>query len=501
MRDPKRMAVLVLLALAAAAGCTAPVRFPAVALAQQQTADGLLQAYDTDGDKRADYFTTQDADGRKVRIAYDTSGDGKPDSFVDLDAIRLPQCRHLVFILDGMPYEVVEAYRQEGGLRLFHPPSRLISTYPSMTDLALADLFHSSPCLGLEALYFNHRTNRLAGGDADYLAMKNEAWVHHLDYRAGTIWDPIAYVYPDQVFDKELGDVRKLFDRRDRRQLSAYLVSTAGLATRDGIAGMLKQLDVIDRLAEELVWETRGLVKVTILSDHGHTLMRSRRIDFRPALKQKGWRITDRLGGPRDVVPIEYGLVTYASFATRNRAGLAADLVTCEGVRLVSYAEGDTVAVRNADGQGLIERRGDRYRYRATGDDPLQLLPVLADLKAKGRCDADGFVADRVLFEATAAHVYPDALDRLWRVFHGLAENVPDVIVDLAEGYYAGLESRAAWYRTAASTHGDLERSSSTAVILSTAGPLPPVLRSRDVPEAMEALTGEPWPAPREGRD
>jgi hypothetical protein len=174
--------------------------------------------------------------------------------------------------------------------------------------------------------------------------------------------------------------------------------------------------------------------------------------------------------------------------------------VQCKGVRFACYEDGPAVAVRTADGLAAVERRQDRYRYRATQADPLQLLPVFERLKAEGQLDADGFAADRALFEATATHVYPDACDRLWRAFHGLVENAPDVIADLEGGYYAGMESRAFFYRTAASTHGDLERASSTAVLMSTAGPLPPVLRSRDVPKAMQELTGRPWPVPREGR-
>jgi len=486
--------------LIAAAGCAPAVRFPAAPLAQEPTPDGLVSAYDTDADHRAAYFTLAGADGRTVAIAYDASGDGRPDAFTRLDDIRLPFCRHVVFILDGMPYEVVQAYREQGGLRLFHDPSRLVSTYPDMTDLALADLMRSVPCIGLEARYFDHRANRLCGGDADYLAMTNEAWAHHLDYRASILWDPIAYVYPDQVFHKELGDVLKRFNHRDSRQLVAYFVSTAGISTRDGREGMIRQLDLIDRLSQQLVWQTHGLVKITVLSDHGHSLQRSHRIDFRPALREKGWHIADRLDGPRDVVPVEYGLVTYASFATRDAPALAADLLGGEGVRLVFYADATSVVALGTDGLAHIERRGNAYRYRAERGDPLQLVPVFERLRADGRTDADGFVDDRVLFEATAAHVYPDAVDRLWRAFHGLVENPPDVIVDLADGYYSGLANHAAFYGTAASTHGDLGRSSSTAVLLSTAGPLPPVLRSRDVPDVLQELTHTPWPAPQEKR-
>jgi hypothetical protein len=227
-------------------------------------------------------------------------------------------------------------------------------------------------------------------------------------------------------------------------------------------------------------------------------MKRSVRLDPRPLLIAKGWHITDRLDGPRDVVPIEYGLVTVASFATKDRAGLAADLVQSKGFRLAYYEDGPAVAVRSADGQAVVERRGGRYRYRATQGDPLQLLRIFEKLKAEGKLDADGFADDRPLFEATATHVYPDACNRLWRAFHGLVEDPPDVMADLDGGYYAGAALRAAIYGAVPSTHGDLERTSSTGVFLSTIGPLPPALRHRDLTKAMQELTGRPWPEPRQ---
>jgi hypothetical protein len=486
--------------LAALAGCAAPVRFPATAVSETQTPEGTVRAYAVDAKGRADFFTTEGADGRIFRIAYDTSGGGKPDSFVDLDEIRAPDCRHLVIVLDGMPYGVVEAYRQKGGLRLFYPPSRLVSTYPSMTDLALTDAFAAGRCYAPESIYFDHRVNRLVGGNADYLSMKNELWAAHCDYRAAPILDAVAYVWPEPLFYKALDIVQERLQERDRSLMVCYLVSTAGLATKEGEAGMIKILEAVDRLSKQLVYETRGLIKITVFSDHGHTMRRCEWLDCRPLLAAKGWHIADRLDGPRDVVPIEFGLLTFASFATKDRAGLAADLVQCKGIRLAYYEDGPAVAVRSADGQAAVERRGDRYRYRATQGDPLQLLPVFEKLKAEGKLDADGFAADRPLFEATATHVYPDACDRLWRAFHGLIENPPDVMADLDWGSYAGPAWQAALYGAVASTHGDLERSSSTAVFMSTAGPPPPILRSRELPKAMQELTGRLWLEPRQKR-
>jgi hypothetical protein len=486
-----------LLGLAALAGCAAPMRFPATAVSETQTPEGTVRAYTVDAKGRADFFTTQGTDGRIFRIAYDTSGGGKPDSFVDLDEIQAPDCRHLIIVLDGIPYGVVEAYRQKGGLRLFYPPSRLISTYPAMTDLALTDAFAAVRCYAPESIYFDHRVNRLRGGDADYVSMKNERWVNHCDYRAPPVLDPVAYIFPEPCFHKELDTILERVRKRDRSVLVCYIISTACLATKEGEAGMIKILEGADRLSEQLVYETRGLIKITLFSDHGHTMKRSERLDPRPLLTAKGWHISDRLDGPRDVVPIEYGLVTFASFATKDRAGLAADLVQCEAFRLAYYEDGPGVAVRSPDGQAVVERRGGRYRYRVTQGDPLLLLPVFEKLKAEGKLDADGFAGDQPLFEATVTHVYPDACNRLWRAFHGLIEKPPDVMADLDWGYYAGAASRAAIYGAVPSTHGDLERTSSTGFFMSMIGSFPPALRHRDLPKAIHELTGRLWPEPR----
>jgi len=488
-----------------AAGCGSAVRFPAVLLSENDTPAGHVSSYDTNSDKKADYFTMQGADGRIVRIAYDqTMQRGEPDSFVNLDEIAPTEARHVVFILDGIGYDTIREFRQEGRLRLFHPPAPVISTYPAMTDIALADVFQSVPVTGFEAVYFDHQANRLVGGDGDYLSLRNEDWARRVDYRAGTLTDPFAYLYPNAIFGQEIGDFLKLFDQRDRPVLTAYLVSTAGLGTREGRAGQRKALDGLDRLCEDLVRQTRGLVKITLLSDHGHTLQPCRRIDFRTFLAGKAWRIADRLERPRDVVPVEYGLITYTSFATRDRAALAADLVKHPGVDLVAYGEGERVVVEKADARATIERRGDAYRYVAEKGDPLDLAPLIEKAKGTGGgppFDADGFAPDRRWFALTHSHTYPDPLDRLWRAFHGAAEHVPDVVADLKECYCAGSASRAGFFASIASTHGDLKRKSSTAFILSTAGAvsLPegrPALRSRDLPPVLQNLTGRPWPAP-----
>jgi hypothetical protein len=483
---------------AAAAGCASPLTFPAAPLSSTQTPDGLVAAYDTRGGGKADYFTTQNAGGRIVRIAYEVDGHDKPGSFVDLDQVPIASAQQIVFILDGVGYEMVDEFRKEGRLRLFHPPARVISTFPAMTDIALGDIFRSVPCIGLEAVYFDHAANKIMGGDSDYLSMKNEDWARDCDYRAPMLIDALAYIKPDPIYNHELATFLKLFERRDRPMIVAYFVATAGLGTIEGADGQRKVLDRIDRLSEELVWRTRGLVKITIFSDHGHTLTKAEHADFKTYLAGKGWRPAEKLERPKDVVQIEYGFITYASFATAEREALASDLIGHPAVDLVTYQEGDAVAVQSPAGKAVVERRGNRYCYRTISGDPLDLVPLVDAAKKADPSlfDTDGFAEDRAWLKLTFTHRYPDAPDRLWRAFHGMVQHTPDVIASLKREYVSGWQ-RPIYNPKIASTHGDLDIRSSSAFIMSTSMPITPrwpFLRSRDLPDVLPVLTGRPWP-------
>jgi len=482
-----------------AGGCAGPLRFPAEPLQVTAASAGKRLAYDTDSDGRVDYLAVTNDAGRITHIGYAPTG-GEPDALVNLDGVPAEQCRHVVLILDGVGYETVRAWQEAGHLRLFHPPARVISTFPSMTDIALADAFQSVRPIAYEARYFDPARNCMAGGDADYLAMVNEDWVRCTDYRASALVDPLSYLFPQHYFKEELKTLVGLIARRDRPMVVAYLVSTAGMGTMHLAQGQEEILRAVDRLTHQLVWQSRGLVKVTLFSDHGHQLVPAQWIDFRAFLRERDWRVTERLDKPGDVVVIDYGLVTYASFATRERDRLAEALLTHEGVDVVTYTANGSVVVRSDEGRARVEQRGGRYRYvRETGD-PLHLAAVCEKAAADGLMDADGFADDRTWLRLTYRHEYPDPVVRIWRGFHGITEHVPDVIASLKDGYSAGLPSRAARFPEGASTHGDLAVKSSTAVVMSTAGPIPEgarPLRSRDLPKVLPALLGRPWPPPR----
>jgi hypothetical protein len=475
------------------AGCGKAVFFPTAVVAPPSERPGW-EGHDIKGDGKVDYYTIRNATtGRIDRIAYEPTEPGKKEQIVDLDKIPFSKCRHVVLILDGFGYDLVKKFYDDGHLRMCHPPSRVVSPYPSLTDLALADALGHFTCRSFEAAYYDPKAGRMAGGSDAYLRGENEPFNCRLQYRAETLIDAVGYIIPTGVFGKEIDDSKRLFDKNLTKEFLAYYVSSAGVGTKLGAAGDLVCLQRTEQLVNQIIWETHGQTKITIMADHGHTYTPAKRIGLEEHLQSKGWRVAESLQGPKDVVDVRFGLVTYVALFTHSPAAVAESTVGCEGVQLASYAVKDTVVVLGPGGErAVVARKGDRYRYEATAGDPLKLAPVLAKLKA----DAEGYYSNDDLFAATATHEYPVALQRVWRAHNGMAEIIPDVIVSLKDDYYSGAGGFAAFAKVA-STHGGLDKSNSTTFIMSTAGPLPPVMQSADIPQAMKVLTGANWPVGR----
>ncbi|MHC4981561.1 MAG: hypothetical protein ACYTF6_00125 [Planctomycetota bacterium] len=498
-------------------GCAEPFHFPAQSLSAAAKGVGAARAYDTNGNGKADFFIYTSSDGRFDRIGYDYSGNGAVEEIVKLDAIPARRCRHLVIIVDGFGYDLVKKHYESGHLRLFYPPSRLVAPYPVMTDLAMEDFLDYMPCRAYEAMYYDRQANRIAGGSLAYLAGENEPYNRLLHYRAGLKWVPFIYLYPKSIFGRELNEFKRAFDKAETKEMLAYFASTAGMGTVYGAAGQIECLRKFERLINQIIYETRGMTRVTLMGDHGHGYEPLTRIDFKRQLAERGWRLTKSIKRPRDVAMVRFGLTTYASFFTRSRAQLARDLSTIKGVTIVSYADKDTVVVLGPDpnselpsklpgesvssrlftsrgkirGVGLatIREKAGRYLYEPIAGDPLLLMPILAKLKP----DADGYYDADELLKATGTHIYPAPLQRIWRAHFGLAEHAADVIVSLEDPFCVGSRLFAAFVK-AASTHGSLNYKNSVTFIMSTAGPLPPLMRAADVPKNMTRLFGRPWP-------
>lgn len=469
------------------AACAVEPSFPPPIEARVENRETVF-AFDTDGDRRPDFWQYQRADGRKHALAYANQQPGQPGERIELDAIDASECPHFVIALDGVPFELVNQLYHEGHFRFFHSPARVICCYPAMTDLALSELFHTGPCLGYQARYFDREANRFTDGNAVYLSAQNSPWMELMDYRCSFWWDALAYLDPQKVFNHELSGIARTFREIDVGEAYAYTVATAGLGTRGGRAGIRKYLRTIDRLCEQIIYERRGRVHLTVTADHGHNLVENELISFRQTLEAGGYRQAKSLQKPGDVVPVAYGLVTYAAFFTDDADGVAECLLHHEDVEFACYPVDDAVVVRDRAGAARITRGDYGFVYESSGGDPLRLTEILERLRIDGKVSADGEIDADALFEATLNHAYPDPLARIWDAFHGLVENPPDLIVNLRDGACYGSRFFHAMIGRVSSTHGSLNRAGSTTFVLTTLGELPSAMRARDVLPRLQEL-------------
>lgn len=492
VRRTPALTVPLLLALIGCAG-RGPMMFPATPQTVVQRSDGRTERhYDTDRDGRVDFHEVLSSDGRVSVLRYDLDGDEKIDLEVDRAvAAASDDVRHLIILLDSVPFELVREAWERGRFRLFHPPSRVISPFPVMTDLCLSEFFGVSPSPGVESEYYDGR--RLVSGYNGYVHGVNAHWLNCVDYHLPWIAHAFAYRKPHPWFDHELGRIQQYFYARGRGDFVGYAVGTSALGIRYGRNGHDAALVRLDRTCQQIMHKMRGRVQITLLSDHGHILMKSRRLPLSAELARRGYRVTTRLQRPDDVVVPEFGAVNCAAIYTSSPATVARDVVGVEGIDLTAYCDGgDGVIVLSRNGRARISKSEHRYRYVAERGDPLQLAPVLERLAGQGKVDRDGFVDSETWFEATVDHVYPDATHRLWRAFHGLVEYTPDVLVSVEDGWHCGSAALSNMLEMAA-VHGSLNDLSSSAFVMSTVAGLPRVTRMQDLAENLRQL-GVPVP-------
>ena len=449
--------------------------------------NGRILIYDRDGDGKNDYQQVLNHQGRKIELRFAAKNDD-PMEIVRIDQLLPNEVPHFIIALDGVPYELVEQSYREGCFRLFYPPSRMISTFPSMTDLTFWKIFGGKQPIAYQARHFDTDKNRVLSGDDLYLSGEMADWAKMLDYRCSFKMDALAYVMPQQVFEHELRGMHETLSKNNKNQAIVYSVATAGLGTKGGREAILRYLCQIDRFCEEIVYERRGRVKITLLADHGHNMFGRGRISFNKRLENAGFRIRDKIEGSRDVVTIKYGLITYAAFFTQEPDEVARVVLQDPAVTIACFPKGACVIVQTLNGRAAIHRRENRYRYEVESGDPLLLLPILSQLHSQGKIDTDGFIEDRALFDATATHEYPDPLRRVWLAFHGLVKKPADLIVCLRDGWVYGSKLFHTMIGVPTSTHGSLNQLNSATFVISMLGNLPPALRPEEVMPALDKL-------------
>jgi hypothetical protein len=401
--------------------------------------------------------------------------------------------RRLLLCLDGVPFEVIRRAKERGLFDSFGAPARLLSPFPTMTNVALSTMLGATPPLGYESLYFDRDECGLRGGVSKYIGRRTpdkvpSSYMDDLDYQEPLPFEFLVYVAPEAVWRADMRRFRDKFHAAPQnRDFFAFLKGTDGLLHIRGPRRLGVALESLDRILREIVMVCGSETEIVLFSDHGMNLQENKRVHLQTHLKLRGYQFSNELKQHRKkTVSIPaFGLCGYAALYcgdTDSLSSVAGDLSDLEGVDFSLFRSGpESVTITGAAGVARIHRRSTgpvSYRYEQLEGDPLQLDAAVRELTHDDAYDAAGFASDESWYEKTADHLYPDTLSNL---FHSLYSprvgHTADVLVSMRDGYYYGASLFGHMVKLAA-THGNAMRASTNAFLMSTHQVVPAAVRA-----------------------
>ena len=275
--------------------------------------------------------------------------------FLALSSVALP--RRLVIALDGIAYSDMtalqagvtytniwgnvlhrQAFRLEEG---YFPVSRMISTFPSTSDVAWTDIFGNRPLPGYQRTYFSAAANALISQNGVTTTVEHE---RQMDWQVESGFvRSMGYIYSAHVFEYEMRKLVKNFldTRSTNADYYAYLRSSDDAQHLD--RDIFSLLDVLDKQLQDLrarykTQEGHDL-QILILSDHGHNHAGAgHRVKIQAFLQTSGYRLTESIVNSNDVVLPTAGIEDWVEIhnAPAETDRLAQRLTHLEGVDVLA---------------------------------------------------------------------------------------------------------------------------------------------------------------------
>src|ERR1043165_4569510 len=166
--------------------------------------------------------------------------------------------RRLLLCLDGVPATLIAGAKQRGLFDSFGAPARLLSPFPTMTNVALSAMLGATPPLGYESLYFDKNARQLRGGVRKYIGRRTpdkipSSYMDDLDYQEPLAFEFLIYVAPEKVWRADMRRFRERFlSAPPSRDFFGFLKATDGLLHIGGPARLVVALQSLDRLLKEI---------------------------------------------------------------------------------------------------------------------------------------------------------------------------------------------------------------------------------------------------------
>jgi len=366
----------------------------------------------------------------------------------------------------------------------YFPVGRLISTFPSISDVAWTDIFGDRPLPGYQRTYYSAAANSLMAFDGVTTTMEYE---RQMDWQAqNKLVRAMGYLFPERSFRYEMhGLAVDFFNRASQpRTYYAYFRASDDAQHLDrDIFALLCQLDQqLQKLrARYQAREGRDL-EIVMLSDHGHNHAgRGIRVRPRAFLEQAGYHVVNSISGPRDVVLPIAGVESWVEVhcdprATEKLAGLLCQLTGVEVLAAAVPDQSNRFLVMNAKGERAgLEWNPSRnsFRYAPVDGDPLKYRPVLDALARNHQLEAGDFASAESWTAATMSHHYPLALERIAQGLTRGALNPATILISLDNRYVndSWPVQQGSRLVDCGSTHGGLDDLCSDGILLSNFTP------------------------------
>jgi hypothetical protein len=387
--------------------------------------------------------------------------------------------RRLVLALDGVDYRDMQTAQSRGLFRDFRPPGRLVSTFPSISDIAWHAIFGIQPPDGYQRVFYSLRQNDVLG---DVLsAITPIEYERRMDVAFDTKFHHLgAYLISRPVARREIDtDVQKVLRSRGRQTIYIYNLGPDALQhTRGDIDDYLAHLDAkLIELQQRYRAQSGRALEILILSDHGHN--RAATATFLPlveGLQARGFVAAQSLRAGNEVVFSVDGVTTgFGVFCDPDSAARVSQvLATLDGVDVVTrMLSAREFEVRSDAGRAIIARSEQdgrsTYAYHAQVGDPLGLDSIVRRMRQDGAANDSGYADADAWVRYTAAARYPVAVVRIVHGHTAATRNPAPILVSIDDRYRIGLGavSMANRLRPLGGTHGALSATNAVGVVFS----------------------------------
>jgi hypothetical protein len=369
---------------------------------------------------------------------------------------------------------------QEG----YFPASRMISTFPSASDVAWTDIFGDRPLPGYQRTYFSAGANSEISINGVTTTMEHE---RQMDWQLQNgFLRAMGYLFPAHTVALELHEMTKYFRRATGPQENFYVYLRASDDAQHLDRDVFALLCRLDRQLQKLRAEYRARegrdLQIVILSDHGHNHAgRGRRVEVNSFLEKLGYRVSKTIATANDVVLPTVGVESWVEIhnAPTVTEKLAEQLCHLEGADVIAAPlTGQTncfLVMNSRNKRAVIDWLPEKnsFRYTAEHGDPLNYQSVVETLKEKNQLDAAGFATADDWMAASMTHRYPLAPERIVRGLVHNTLNPATILVSLDNRFVhdSWLIQFGSSLVTCRSTHGGLDDLCSAGIVLSNFQP------------------------------